>query len=108
MSRVLKSLTGHRFETSHLTRRSVVSHPLPNLSVNPIYPWLWLLLVVWLITIAVIMWRAYRHVAARLPTLFAGWRVVRAAPTCPTEEVRQIVEVPLEGTPLALPEPPAS
>ncbi len=108
MSRALKSLTGHRFEISHLTRRSVVSHPLPNLSLNPLYPLLWLLLVVWLITIAVIMWRAYRYVAARLPALFAGWRVIRSAPTCPTNEVRQLHEAPLEAAPPALPEPPAS
>ena len=107
MSRVLKSLTGHRFETSHLTRRFVVSHPLPNLSVNPIYPLFWLLLVLWLIMIAVIMWRAYRHVAARLPAIASRWRVVRSAQTGPTEEVRQLPEAPIEAAPLALPEPPS-
>jgi len=85
-----------------------VSHPLPNLSVNLFYPILWLLLALWWITIAVIMWRAYRVVAARLPDITARWRVVRSAPTGPTEEVRQIVEAPIEGIPLALPEPPAS
>ncbi len=108
MSRVLKSLTGRRFETSHLTRRLVVSHPLPNLSVNPIYPLLWLLLVVWLITIAVIMWRAYHYVAARLPAIVSRWRVVRSTPACPFEEVRQIADAPITAAPLALPEPPAS
>ena len=107
MSHVLKSLTGHRFETSHLTRRFVVSHPLPNLSVNPIYPLLWLLLVLWLITIAVIMWRAYRHLAARLPAIASRWRVVRAAQTCPTEDVRQLPEAPSSAAPQALPEPPS-
>ena len=108
MSRALKSLTGHRFETSHLTRRFVVSHPLPNLSVNPIYPLLWLLLALWLITIAVIMWRAYRHIAARLPAIASRWRVVRSVLASPTEAVRQISEAPLEAAPLALLEPPAS
>jgi hypothetical protein len=107
VSHVLKSLTGHRFETSHLTRRFVVSHPLPNLSVNVIYPLLWLLLTLWWITIAVIMWRAYRHLAARLPAIASRWRVVRSAPTGPTEEVRLLLEAPIEAAPLARPEPPA-
>ena len=84
-----------------------MSHPLPNLSVNPIYPLLWLLLVLWLIMIAVIMWRAYRHLAVRLPTIASRWRVVRSDPNCPPEEVRQIVEAPIEAPPLALPEPPS-
>jgi hypothetical protein len=85
-----------------------VAHPLPNLSVNVIYPLLWLLLAIWLITIAVIMWRAYRHLAARLPAIPSRWRVVRSARTCPTEEVRQIADAPIEAAPLALPEPPVS
>ncbi len=84
-----------------------MSHPLPNLSVNPIYPLLWLLLALWLITIAVIMWRAYRHIAARLPAMASRWRVVRSTPVCPIEEVRQIAEAPIAATPLALPEPPS-
>jgi hypothetical protein len=84
-----------------------VSHPLPNLSVSLIYPLLWLLLAIWWISIAVIMWRAYRHLAARLPAIPSRWRVVRWAPNCPTEEVRQISEAPLEAAPLALLEPPA-
>ena len=85
-----------------------MSHPLPNLSVNLFYPLVWLLLALWWITIAVIMWRAYRHVAALLPAIASRWRVVRSAQNCSTEEVRQIVEAPLEAVPLALPEPPAS
>jgi hypothetical protein len=86
-----------------------VSHPLPNLSVNLIYPIAWLLLALWWITIAVIMWRAYRHLAARLPAIASRWHVVRSARTCPTEEVRRLAEAPIEATPpLALPEPPAS
>ncbi len=81
-----------------------MSHPLPNLSVNPIYPLLWLLLALWLILIAVIMWRAYRHGAARLPALIGDWRVIRSAPNGPTAEVRQLPE----AAPPALPEPPVS
>jgi len=84
-----------------------VSHPLPNLSVNLIYLLLWLLLAIWWITIAVIMWRAYRHLAARLPAIPSRWRVIRSAQTCPTEEVRQLPEAPSSAAPLALPEPPA-
>ncbi len=83
-------------------------HPLPNLSVNPIYPLLWLLLALWLITIAVIMWRAYRRIAAGLPASASRWRVVRSARTCPAEEVRRLSETPIDAAPLALPEPPAS
>ena len=85
-----------------------MSHPLPNLSVNLIYPLFWLLLALWWIAITVIMWRAYRHVATRLPAIASRWRVVRSAQNCSTEEVGQIVEAPLEAPPLALPEPPAS
>ena len=85
-----------------------MSHPLPDLNVNLIYPLLWLLLALWWITIAVIMWRAYRHVAALLPAIASRWRVLRSARTGPPEEVGQIVEAPLEAPPLALPEPPAS
>ncbi len=85
-----------------------MSHPLPNLSVNPIYLLLWLLLALWWITIAVIMWRAYRHVAARLPAIASWWRVVRSAQACPTEDVRQIAEAPITLARLALPEPPVA
>jgi hypothetical protein len=85
-----------------------VPHPLPNLSVNPIYALLWLLLILWLITIAAIMWRAYCHLAARLPAIASRWRVVRSTPACPIEEARQITEAPITTAPLALPEPPAS
>ena len=85
-----------------------MSHPLPNLSVNPIYPLLWLLLVLWLITIAVIMWRAYRHLAAQLPAIASRWRVVQSAPASPINEIRRISEAPHEVAPLALLEPPAS
>ena len=84
-----------------------MSHPLPNLIVNLIYPIAWLLLALWWITIAVIMWRVYRHMAARLPAIASRWRVVRSARTCPTEEVRQFPEAPISAAPLALPEPPA-
>jgi hypothetical protein len=85
-----------------------VSHPLPNLNVNLIYPLLWLLLALWWITIAVIMWRAYRHIAARLPAIASQWRVIRSTQTCPTEEGRQLPEASSSAAPLALPEPPAS
>ena len=84
-----------------------MSHPLPNLSVNVIYPLLWLLLAIWWITIAVIMWRAYRHLATRLPAIASQWRVVRSARACPAGEVRPLPEAPIEAAPLALQEPPS-
>jgi hypothetical protein len=54
-----------------------MSHPIPNLSVNPIYSIGWILLAVWLITIVLITWRYYRLAQSEPVTEQKPWQVDR-------------------------------
>ncbi len=79
-----------------------MSHAIPNLSVNPIYAVLWVLLGVWLLVIALITWRHFRHAQQNQPFDPSPWQVSRAEPLL-IEGV--VVRRDEEPAPLVLAEP---
>ena len=51
-------------------------HPVPNLAVNPIYGVAWIALIAWfilLIALAIVLYRATRHLRSAIRTHFAYW-----------------------------------
>ena len=79
-----------------------MSHAIPNLSVNPIYAGLWVLLGVWLLVIALITWRHFRRANTDQPIDPSPWQVSRAEPLLIEGAVVRRDEEP---TPLELAEP---
>ena len=79
-----------------------MSHAIPNLSVNPIYTLLWVLLGVWLLVIALITWWHFRRAQLNQPIDPSPWQVSRAEPLLIEGAVIRRDEEP---TPLVLAEP---
>ena len=79
-----------------------MSHAIPNLSVNPIYPLAWMLVGLWLLIIAVLTWRHFRRARLEQPIDPSPWQVSRAEPLLIEGEVTRRNDAP---TPLELAEP---
>jgi len=85
-----------------------MSHPVPNLAVSPIFLLGWILLAVWLLSIAEITWRYYRQARITHSEIRDRWTVNRPDPFLLEGEVTRMREAHQEPAPLQLAEPQPS